>query len=43
MSAYLLRDIDAALWRKVKTKAAAQGASTKEVILRLLAEWVKQK
>lgn len=43
MSAYLLRDIDAGLWRKVKMKAAAQGATTKDVILKLLADWVKQK
>ncbi len=43
MGMYLLRFDDEALWRKIKSKAAAQGATTKDVILKLLAEWVKQK
>jgi len=43
MGAYILRDIDADLWRKVKSKAAAQGLSAKDVILQLLADWVKKK
>lgn len=43
MAAYILRDIDPDLWRKVKSKAAAQGLSAKDVILRLLADWVKRK
>jgi len=38
---YLLRDIDDDLWRKVKSKAAAEGMTVKDVILKLLAEWVK--
>lgn len=38
---YLLRDIDDELWRKVKSKAAAEGMTVKDVILQLLAEWVK--
>jgi hypothetical protein len=43
MAAYILRDIDEDLWRKVKSKAAAEGASAKDVILKLLADWVKKK
>lgn len=42
MAAYILRDIDPDLWRKVKSKAAAQGLTAKDVILKLLAEWVKR-
>ena len=42
MAAYILRDIDNDLWRKVKSKAAAQGVSAKDVMLKLLAEWVKK-
>jgi hypothetical protein len=42
MAAYILRDIDADLWRKVKSKAAAEGSTAKDVILQLLAEWVKK-
>jgi hypothetical protein len=40
---YLLRDIDDELWRKVKSKAAAEGMTVKDVILKLLAEWVKSR
>lgn len=40
---YLLRDIDDELWRKVKSKAAAEGLTVKDVILELLAEWAKRK
>lgn len=43
MAAYILRDIDPDLWRKVKSKAAAQGQTAKDVILKLLAEWAKKK
>jgi hypothetical protein len=39
MAAYIVRDIDDDLWRRVKTKAAAEGVTAKDVILRLLAEW----
>jgi plasmid stability protein len=42
MAAYILRDIDDELWRKVKSKAAAHGMSAKDVMLKLLAEWVKK-
>jgi NRPS condensation-like uncharacterized protein len=38
---YILRDIDDEFWRKVKSKAAAEGMTVKDVILKLLAEWVK--
>lgn len=37
---FILRDIDPALWRKVKAKAALEGATVKAVILKLLAKWV---
>ncbi len=43
MNTYLLRYDDDALWRKVKSKAAAEGMTAKEIILQLLAEWVKKK
>lgn len=41
MGAYILRDIPADLWRQVKAKAALEGASMREVVLRLLREYVK--
>jgi hypothetical protein len=41
MASYIIRDIDESLWRKVKSKAAAEGVTTKAIILRLLAAWVR--
>lgn len=38
---YLLRDIDDALWRRVKVKAAQEGIPIRDVILRLLKAWVR--
>lgn len=38
---YLLRDIPDDLWRKVKAKAAMKGDSMRDVILRLLTNYVK--
>ncbi len=39
MASYILRDIDAELWRKVKSKAAAEGISVKAAIESLLKGW----
>lgn len=43
MAAYIIRGIDDDLWKRVKSKAAAEGVSAKDVILHLLADWVKKK
>lgn len=42
MATYIIRDIDDELWKKVKSKAATEGATAKDVILKLLADWVKR-
>jgi hypothetical protein len=41
MTSYILRGIPADLWRKVKAKAALDGLSVREVILRMLKEYAK--
>jgi plasmid stability protein len=38
---YLLRDIPDDLWRKVKAKAALKGESIRDVLLRVLTQYVK--
>lgn len=38
---YLLRDIDPALWAKVKARAIKDGHTLRVVLLRLLASYVK--
>ena len=43
MPSYIIRQIDAELWRQVKSKAAMQGLSVKAVIEQLLRTWVKAK
>lgn len=40
MPSFILRDIDPAFWRRVKSKAAAEGVTVKELILRLLTKWL---
>lgn len=40
MPSYILRQIDDALWRHVKAKAALEGVPVKAVIERLLRAWV---
>jgi hypothetical protein len=40
VSDYLLRDVPEDFWRKVKAKAAAKGESVRDVILRLLQQYV---
>lgn len=37
---YILRNIDATLWRRVKAKAALEGVSVKALLERLLRAWV---
>lgn len=43
MPSYILRNLDDDFWRKVKTKAASQGVSIKDLILRLLTDWLRAK
>jgi hypothetical protein len=38
---YLLRDVPIALWRKVKAKAALEGSTVRDVILRLLRDYAE--
>ncbi len=40
MASYILRGIDADLWRQVKAQAALEDLSIKALIERLLREWV---
>jgi hypothetical protein len=42
MADFLLRDIDPALWRKVKAQAAKDGRTLRQTILRLLKEYVEK-
>lgn len=41
MPSYILRNIDADLWRKVKVKAAMKEISIRAVIEQLLKDWLK--
>ncbi len=41
MAAYILRDIDPELWKRVKSKAALEGVSLKALFERLLTAWVR--
>lgn len=38
---YLLRDVPDDLWRKLKAKAALKGESMRDVLLRLVTNYVK--
>ena len=40
MASFILRKIDDALWRRIKSKAALEGVSLKDLIERLLRDWV---
>ena len=40
VNAYFLREVPSDLWRKVKAKAALEGVTVREVIIRLLREYV---
>jgi hypothetical protein len=40
---YLLDDIPAGLWSKVRSKAKREGVSLRTLILRLLSQWVETK
>lgn len=37
---YLLRDVDPDLWKRVKSKAAREGISLRDLILRLLRSYL---
>jgi hypothetical protein len=41
MASFVMREIDDALWRKVKSKAAAEGISLKDLALQLFTEYAK--
>ena len=38
---YLFRDVPDDLWRKLKSKAALKGESIRDVLLRLVTQYVK--
>jgi hypothetical protein len=40
---YYLKDIDPEFWRKVKSRAAAEGKSIKGVIIELLKKWLRER
>lgn len=40
---YYLKDVDPEFWRKVKSRAAAEGKSIKDVIIELLKKWLREK
>lgn len=39
MASYVLREIDDHLWKRIKTKAAAEGVSIKSVLVSLIEGW----
>ena len=40
-SAYLLRDVADDLWKRVKVRAAKDGLSIREIVIRLLTHYAK--
>jgi hypothetical protein len=42
MPSFILRDLDPEFWARVQAKAKAQNVRVKELILRLLADWLKE-
>lgn len=40
MASFVLRRVEDAFWRQVKSKAAAEGVTVKAKILQLLADWI---
>jgi hypothetical protein len=40
---YYLKDVDPEFWRKVKSRAATEGKSIKDVIIELLKKWLREK
>lgn len=42
MPSYVLRKIDPELWRKVKTKAASQTITLKDLFNKFMRDYVKQ-
>lgn len=41
MASYILRGIDPALWRQVKSQAALEPTSLRDLVERLLRAWLK--
>jgi plasmid stability protein len=41
MISYIIRNIPADLWRQVKARAALEGVSVREVILRMLKDYTR--
>lgn len=39
---YIMKNLDRAFWQRVKSKAALQGLSVRELIDQLLRGWVKE-
>ncbi len=42
MPSYIIRGIDAELWRLVKSKCALKSLTIRAIVEQLLREWVKQ-
>lgn len=42
MASYILRQIDPELWKRVKSKAAAEGLTLRAIVDQLLRGWVKE-
>jgi hypothetical protein len=40
---YYLKDVDPEFWRKVKSRAAAEEKSIKDVIIELLKKWLRER
>ena len=43
MPDYILRDMDDTLWRQIKSNAALEGLTVRQVITKLLTEYAKVK
>jgi hypothetical protein len=41
MASFILREIDDNLWKQVKSKAAAEGITLKELVTSLIKDYVK--
>ena len=41
MASFVIREIDDSLWKQAKSKAALEGVTMKQLIVDLIAQWVK--
>jgi plasmid stability protein len=42
MASFVLRDLDDAMWKKVKIKAATEGRTIKHVVVSLIEDWAEK-